>query len=47
MSRGPRRNNSPAVNAEVALAAIQRELPMRELVRNFDVTTNQIIRWSR
>jgi len=37
MSRRPRRNNSPAFKAKVALAAIKGEKTLIELAQEFDV----------
>ena len=40
--RRKRRTHSPEFKAKVALAAIQGELTMSELVKKFDVHANQI-----
>ena len=40
--RRKRRNHSPEFKAKVALAAIQGDLTMAELVKKFDVHVNQI-----
>jgi transposase len=42
MSRRPRRNQSPAFKAKVALAAIKGEKTLAELAEQFDVHANQI-----
>jgi len=39
--RRKRRNHSPEFKAKVALAAIQGDLTMAELVKKFDVHANQ------
>jgi len=40
--RRKRRNHSPEFKVKVALAAIQGDLTMAELVKKFDVRANQI-----
>jgi transposase len=45
--RRPRRNHSPEFKAKVALAAVQGELTMAELVKKFDVHANQITDWKK
>lgn len=45
MTRRPRRNDSPAFKAKVALAAIKGEKTMVELTQEFDLHTNQIKQW--
>ena len=45
MTRRPRRNQSPALKAKVALAAIRGEQTMSELAQPFDVHPNQIKQW--
>ncbi len=45
MSRRPRRNQSPAFKAKVALAAIKGEQTVAELAQRFDVHPNQITQW--
>lgn len=45
MSRRPRRNQSPAFKAKVALAAIKGEKTLAELAEQFDVHANQITSW--
>ncbi len=45
--RRKRRNHSPEFKAKVALAAIQGDLTMAELVKKFDVHANQITEWKR
>ena len=45
--RRPRRNHSPEFKAKVALAAVQGELTMAELVIKFDVHANQITDWKK
>ncbi len=42
-----RRTHSPEFKAKVALAAIQGDLTMAELVKKFDVHANQITDWKR
>ena len=45
MRRRPRRNQSPAFKAKVALAAIKGEKTLIELAQEFDVHPNQIKQW--
>ena len=45
--RRKRRNHSPEFKAKVALAAIQGDLTMAELVKKFDVHANQITDWKK
>jgi len=45
--RRKRRNHSPEFKAKVALAAIQGDLTMAELVKKFDVHANQIADWKK
>jgi len=45
MPRRPRRNHTPTFKAKVALAAINGEKTMVELVLEFDVHANQIKQW--
>jgi transposase-like protein len=45
--RRKRRTHSPEFKAKVALAAIQGELTMAELVKNYDVHANQITDWKK
>ena len=45
MTRRPRRNNSPAFKAKVAVAAIKGEKTLIELAQDFDVHPNQIKQW--
>lgn len=45
MSRGPRRNHSPAFKAKVALPAIKGDKTLAELTQQFDVHPNQITQW--
>ena len=45
MTRRARRNQSPALKAKVALAAIRGEQTMSELAQPFDVHPNQIKPW--
>lgn len=45
MARRPRRNNSPAFKAKVALTAIRGEQTLVELSLQFDVHANQIKQW--
>ena len=43
--RRPRRNHSSEFKAKVALAAIQENLTNSELLKKFDVHSNQITEW--
>jgi len=45
--RRKRRNHSPEFKAKVALAAIQEDLTITELVKKFDVHANQITDWKK
>ena len=45
--RRKRRNHTPAFKAKVALAAIQGDLTMVELVKKFDVHASQITDWKK
>jgi transposase len=45
--RRKRRTHSPEFRAKVALAAMQSDLAMPELVKKFDVHANQIADWKR
>ena len=45
--RRKRRTHSPEFKAEVALAAIQGDLTMAELIKKFDVHANQITDWKK
>ena len=45
MTRRPRRNHSPAFNANVAVAAIKGEKTLTELAQDFDLHPNQINQW--
>ena len=45
--RRPRRNHSSDFKAKVALAAIQGDLTMSELVKKFDVHANRITEWKK
>jgi transposase-like protein len=45
--RRKRRTHSPEFKAKVALAAMQGDLTMSELVKKFDVHANQIADWKR
>jgi transposase-like protein len=45
--RRKRRTHSPEFKAKVALAAIQGELTMAELVKKFDVHANQVTDWKK
>jgi transposase-like protein len=42
-----RRTHSPEFKSKVALAAIQSDLTMVELVKKFDVHANQITEWKK
>jgi transposase len=42
-----RRNHSPEFKSKVALAAIQGDLTMAEMVKKFDVHANQIAEWKK
>lgn len=45
--RRKRRTHSPAFKAKVAVAAIEGDLTMAELVKKFDVHANQITAWKK
>jgi transposase len=45
MSRRPRRNDTPAFKAKVALAAIKGDRTLAQLAEQFDVHPNQITSW--
>lgn len=45
--RRPRRNHSPEFKAKVALAAVQGDLTLVELVKKFDLHANQIAAWKK
>jgi len=45
--RRKRRTHSPEFKAKVALAAIQGDLTITELVKKFDVHANQITDWKK
>ncbi len=45
MSKRPRRNHSPAFKAKVALAALNGEKTLAELVQQYDVHPNLINQW--
>lgn len=45
--RRKRRTHSPEFKAKVALAAVQENLTMAELVKKFDVHANQIADWKK
>ena len=45
--RRSRRNHSPEFKAKVALAAVQGDLTIAELVKKFDVHANQISDWKK
>tara|TARA_R110001599_G_scaffold2237_1_gene11962 strand:+ start:344 stop:679 length:336 start_codon:yes stop_codon:yes gene_type:complete len=45
--RRKRRTHSPEFKAKVALAAVQGDLTMAELVQKFDVHPNQITDWKK
>jgi transposase len=45
--RRKRRTHSPEFKAKVALAAIQSDLTMAELVKKYDVHANQITEWKK
>ena len=42
-----RRTHSPQFKAKVALAAVQGDLTMVELIKKFDVHVNQITEWKK
>ena len=45
--RRKRRTHSPEFKSKVALAAIQGDLTMAEMVKKFDVHANQITEWKK
>jgi len=45
--RRKRRTHKPEFKAKVALAAIQGDLTMAEMVKKFDVHANQITEWKK
>lgn len=45
--RRPRRNHAPEFKAKVALAAVEGDLTLVELVKKFDVHANQISAWKQ
>jgi len=45
MSRGPRRNQTPAFKGKVAIAAIKGDRTLAQLAEQFDVHPNQITAW--
>ena len=45
--RRPRRNHSPEFKAKVALAAVQGDRTLVELVKKFDLHANQIAAWKK
>jgi len=45
--RRKRRNHSPSFKAKVALAALQGDLTMAELVQKYDIHANQISDWKK
>ncbi len=45
MSKRPRRNDTAAFKAKVALAAVKGEKTLAELAQQFDVHPNQITQW--
>ncbi len=45
--RRKRRNHKPEFKAKVALAAIQGDLTMAELIKKFDVHANQVTQWKK
>jgi transposase len=45
IARRPRRNQSPAIKAKVAVAAIKGEKTLIQLAQDFDVHPNQIKQW--
>jgi transposase len=42
-----RRTHKPEIKAKVLLAAVQGDLTMAELVKKFDVHTNQVTEWKK
>jgi transposase len=45
--RRKRRTHSPEFKAKVAIAAVQGDMTMAELVKKFDVHANQITEWKK
>ncbi|MEM9360878.1 MAG: hypothetical protein AAGB04_32305 [Pseudomonadota bacterium] len=45
--RRPRLNRSQAFKAKAAMAAVQGDLTMAELVKKFDVHSNQVSEWMK
>ena len=45
MKRRPRRNQTPAFKAKVAVAAIKGDRTLAQLAEQFDVHPNQIMTW--
>ena len=45
--RRKRRTHKPEFKAKVALAAVQGDLTMAELVKKFDVHANQVTEWKK
>ena len=45
--RRKRRTHSPEFKAKVALAAVQSDMTMAEMVKKFDVHANQITEWKK
>jgi transposase len=45
--RRKRRTHSPEFKSKVALAAVQGDLTMAEMVKKFDVHANQITEWKK
>src|SRR5271157_35475 len=45
MSKRPRRNQTPAFKAKVALAALKGDRTLADLAQQFDVHPNQITQW--
>ena len=47
MSRRSRRNHSPTLKAQVAIAAIQGDKTLAQLAEQFDLHPNQIVQWKK
>ncbi len=47
MMKRKRRTHSPEFKSKVALAAIKGDLTMAEMVKKYDVHTNQITEWKK
>ena len=45
--RGKRRTHKPEFKAKVALAALQGDLTMAEIMKKFDVHANQVTDWKK